>query len=234
MIKAVMFDFWGTLITGIVTEKTLERADKIAYRYLKKQGYDLSYKDYQKRRDEAFERYQEHAAKGIHLRPEEGLKRFMFYGLDAKIRDVRKIIYLNERYDCNIKFRKGCKDVLRELKKRNYKIALVSNSWLGHGQYWLKKEKLDKYFDAIILSCDAGIAKPDKRIFELAAKKLKVPLSECVFVGDKHDSDIQGAHDAGIKCKIAIEPFKKKHNLAPPTAIVKNLADILLIIDSLS
>ncbi len=232
MIKAVMFDFWGTLITGVVTEKTLERADKASYNYLKKQGYTISYKDYQKRRDEAFDRYQELAAKGIHLRPEEGLKRFMFYGLDAKLKDLEKIMYINERYDCNVKFREGCKDVLRALKKKDYKIALVSNSWLGHGKYWLKKEKLDKYFDAILLSCDIGVAKPDKRMFELAAKKLKVPLSDCVFVGDKHGSDIQGAHDAGIKCKIAIEPFKKDHNLAPPTAIVKTLAEILPIIDN--
>jgi putative hydrolase of the HAD superfamily len=111
---------------------------------------------------------------------------------------------------------------------------MVSNTWLSHGKHWLEKKNIDKYFDVIILSSDVGVAKPDKRIFEIAAKKLKVPLAECVFVGDSHDSDIHGAHMAGIKCKIAIEPFRKDHKLAPPTAIVKNLDEILPIIDNLN
>ena len=234
MINAVMFDFWNTLIVGRVTQAALKRADRIAHNYLKKQGYKISYEDYRKRKSEAFNNYQKLAAKGVHLKPDDILKRFIFYDLVVKPIDFKKIAYINDVYDREIKFRKGCKTVLKELKNKGYKIALVSNSWLSRGKHCLEKKKLHKYFDAMVLSSDVGVAKPDKRIFELAAKKLKVLPFECVFVGDEHKSDIQGAYDAGICYTIAIEPFKKNAGLVPPTAIIRNLQEILQIIEKLN
>lgn len=39
-------------------------------------------------------------------------------------------------------------------------------------------------FDAVVLSGEVGVAKPDRRIFELAAERLGLQPGECVFVDD--------------------------------------------------
>lgn len=42
----------------------------------------------------------------------------------------------------------------------------------------------DQLFDAVVLSGQVGVAKPDRRIFELAAERLGLRTAECVFVDD--------------------------------------------------
>lgn len=42
----------------------------------------------------------------------------------------------------------------------------------------------DGLFDTIVLSGEVGVAKPDRRIFELAAERLGLQPDECVFVDD--------------------------------------------------
>lgn len=45
---------------------------------------------------------------------------------------------------------------------------------------------------------DYGIQKPDRRIFEIAAERLGLPVSEIAFVGDTFYKDISGAIRAGM------------------------------------
>lgn len=68
--------------------------------------------------------------------------------------------------------------------KQSYKIGLLSNV----GNSWIKDDFLtdeeQKLFDNYIFSYEIGFAKPDPRMFELAAERLGVPLSACVLVDD--------------------------------------------------
>ena len=59
-------------------------------------------------------------------------------------------------------------------------------------------EDLDvEYFDAVVLSDDIGVNKPDKRIFDHALKKSNA-LADCtLIIGDNPDTDIAGAVNAG-------------------------------------
>jgi HAD superfamily hydrolase (TIGR01509 family) len=53
--------------------------------------------------------------------------------------------------------------------------------------------------DAVIISEEAGVAKPDPRIFSLALEALDAEAGETVMIGDAWETDIAGARAAGIR-----------------------------------
>ncbi|MEX2580405.1 MAG: HAD-IA family hydrolase [Verrucomicrobiales bacterium] len=54
-------------------------------------------------------------------------------------------------------------------------------------------------FDGVVLSCETGASKPDRRIFEAGAKKLSKPPSAILHVGDDPVCDWEGAEAAGFQ-----------------------------------
>ncbi len=86
---------------------------------------------------------------------------------------------------------------LKELKKRGYKIGLITN---GHNSLQMKKLKMLNMvdcFDEIIISCDLNTFKPDRLLFDEMAKRLNLPANEMLYVGDNPLNDIDGARNAG-------------------------------------
>ncbi|MHB1568907.1 MAG: HAD family hydrolase [Solirubrobacteraceae bacterium] len=61
------------------------------------------------------------------------------------------------------------------------KTGLISNSW-GTGRY--DRRLLAELFDAVVISGEVGIRKPQPRIYELGAAAIGLDTSECVFVDD--------------------------------------------------
>lgn len=89
--------------------------------------------------------------------------------------------------------------VLDYIKGKKYKLGIVSNHriWLPD---FLKKKKLDKYFDVIVISDIVGIEKPDPQIMKIAMNNLSIDKSErCLYVGD-HPFDVLCSKKAGMKC----------------------------------
>ncbi|MFC2143884.1 HAD-IA family hydrolase [Candidatus Aenigmatarchaeota archaeon] len=50
-----------------------------------------------------------------------------------------------------------------------------------------KDRGIFSYFEPAILSCEIGMAKPHKEIFELALQKLGLKSEECVFIDDREE-----------------------------------------------
>jgi putative hydrolase of the HAD superfamily len=72
---------------------------------------------------------------------------------------------------------------------QDHRLGLITN---GEGKLQrskIQKLGLDPYFSEIIISRKVDCAKPDKAIFELAAKKAGVPMEECIYVGDRLHTD---------------------------------------------
>lgn len=90
-------------------------------------------------------------------------------------------------------------NLLKEIKKlrKTYKIGLLSNVGTG---FWKRfsKEETQEYFDDVILSYQVGLVKPDPEIFELAASRLGVEVSECVFVDDD-ERNVAAAKSCGMR-----------------------------------
>lgn len=93
----------------------------------------------------------------------------------------------------------GAVDVLKQIKARGYIIAAVTNGVSSLQNIKLDTAGIRDLFDAVVVSGDIGIYKPDRRIFEEAARRVGVLPEEVVFVGDHPVNDIKGALGAGMK-----------------------------------
>jgi putative hydrolase of the HAD superfamily len=88
-------------------------------------------------------------------------------------------------------------EFIRSLRP-HYKTALLSNAWSDAREAFSRKYRLDEIMDAIIVSAEEGLAKPDPRIFQLAAERLGVRPDECIFVDDVLDN-VAGAQSISMK-----------------------------------
>jgi len=81
---------------------------------------------------------------------------------------------------------------LAYLKNAGYKLGLVSNT--SHDiRAALSAHGLVRLFSACVLSCEAGVAKPDARIFQLACEGLDLAPDKCLMIGDTATTDSGGA-----------------------------------------
>ena len=87
---------------------------------------------------------------------------------------------------------------LKELRSKGIKICLISNADVIDSKYW-NESPLSEFFDEAIFSCDVGLLKPDKRIYELAMEKMNCEPDQCMFVGDGGSSELNGAKSVGMK-----------------------------------
>ena len=118
-------------------------------------------------------------------------------------------------------------DVLKQLKGK-YKLAILSNGQSKSQHDKIDHCNMDEYFDEILVSGDVGINKPNKEVFELMANKLGVECNECVFVGDVFSTDIIGAIRANMT-PVWIEPNYERPSSYTGIRILKinELIDVL-------
>jgi putative hydrolase of the HAD superfamily len=89
--------------------------------------------------------------------------------------------------------------VLEGLRRRDIRLALVTNGASDLQRRKLELSGLAGYFDAVVASCDIGIGKPDPAIFGAALAGLGVDAADAVMVGNDRGRDIEGAAAAGIR-----------------------------------
>jgi len=88
--------------------------------------------------------------------------------------------------------------LLTELSRR-YRLAVVSNfDYTPTARGVLEREGIIDLFDTIVVSDEIGWRKPLPVIFETALDRLGVRAAEAVYVGDRPDLDVAGAHGAGM------------------------------------
>lgn len=96
----------------------------------------------------------------------------------------------------------GARRILAVLRARAYKIGVLSNGFTQVQHCKLHSCGLDGLVDAVVLSDDAGVAKPDRRIFDYAVAQAGVAPDACLMVGDNPDTDIVGALAAGWRAAL--------------------------------
>jgi putative hydrolase of the HAD superfamily len=100
--------------------------------------------------------------------------------------------------------RAGAVEVLEELRKRGYRLGLISVCSEEVPQLWADTA-LAALIDEAVFSCAVGVAKPDRRIYEIAAERLGVSIEECVFIDDRSEF-VAGAVEAGMDAYVLGEP----------------------------
>lgn len=122
-------------------------------------------------------------------------------------------------------------NILQTLSKK-YKLGIIANQSLG-SEKRLKNWGIYEYFEVIVASAEAGCAKPDLRIFEIALEKANCKPSDAVMIGDRLDNDIVPAKKLGMKTIWVKQGFAKFQNIhqgaEQPDCIIKNINDLLNI-----
>lgn len=115
-----------------------------------------------------------------------------------------------EMYDCywgsmlsEMRLRDGTIHLLKRLKADNVKIAICTDLTAHIQHRKINKLGLSPYIDVLVTSEEAGIEKPSEKIYELTFAKLQalipsIKKSDCLFVGDDKEKDVEAPHRFGM------------------------------------
>jgi putative hydrolase of the HAD superfamily len=122
----------------------------------------------------------------------------------------------------------GAPELLSWLKPR-YRLGVISNT-VGSGDVELaealEKAGISHYIDALVTSRDFGRPKPDPAIYREGARRLAVPLENTCMVGDRLDTDVAGALNAGIPGIWLKHPGAMDFPGIVPTHVISQLAEL--------
>lgn len=164
MIKAIIFDIGGVLLKGRFEEVYKKLAENL--------GVDSE------KLGELQGKYQQEMLNG-----EISAEKFVNIikdEFDLKL-DVLKI--WKESYLEVMSINEELLELADNLREK-YRVAVITNAPKLHAQ--INKERgLFSHFDPALISCDIGLVKPQKEIFELVLVKLSLKVDECVFIDDR-------------------------------------------------
>jgi putative hydrolase of the HAD superfamily len=99
-------------------------------------------------------------------------------------------------------FDEGMHELMRAARRAGLRTGLLSNSWGAS----YPRHLFPDLFDAVVISAEVGMRKPEERIFRLAAELLGLEPEECVFIDDIRDNvaaaeaaGLTGVHHRGIE-----------------------------------
>ena len=105
-----------------------------------------------------------------------------------------RMIFINRTDEDNSDYA-SCLDAL----KGKAKLGIITNGFTALQQIRLERTGLRDHFDALVISEEVGVPKPDPRIFDYALEQAGNPDRERVLmVGDTAESDIRGGMNAGL------------------------------------
>jgi HAD superfamily hydrolase (TIGR01509 family) len=87
---------------------------------------------------------------------------------------------------------------LNDLRDRGLRVALISNLASPYKRA-VTCLNLDSHIDAILYSCDLGIAKPNPDIYTAALSQLDSSPESTLMIGDSQRSDVDGPMACGIR-----------------------------------
>jgi putative hydrolase of the HAD superfamily len=134
----------------------------------------------------------------------------------------------------------GAAELLRELKRRGYTLALVADGYPGTYHNVLAQHAIYDCFDAFAISEEIGVCKPDARMFSHALALLGIPPSEyaqTMMVGNHLERDVKGANQLGmISVWLDWAPRRAKipaDDLERPRYTIRMPHELLAVIDEI-
>lgn len=184
MKKAVLFDFWGT----VVQQGTYSPM---------KQTYNLM------RPRMRFGEFVEKFERAIMTKPYDDQQEmfkdaFAAFGLRPQDWIIEKLIGIWNKSSLLATPYPETIQALEQLKSKGIKIALISNTFKRSVDGLLEKLGMDRLFDVVCWSYEEGHLKHDTQLIEIALEKLGVSKEDAVMVGDSMETDIAGAEKAGV------------------------------------
>jgi putative hydrolase of the HAD superfamily len=126
--------------------------------------------------------------------------RRVLQGLDPAPDDLDPIVadLIAADYDSWTVYRPDVWEIARTFKAAGGRTAILSNGVpeiMGRLQ---RERSLAEFFDAIVVSCEVGCAKPDPAIYRICLERLNVPAEAALFVDDRVEN-LEAARALGIQ-----------------------------------
>ena len=145
------------------------------------------------------------------------------------LRDDYHQIRVNQEIDYRLIYRQEATELLQELTKKGYLLALASSTELVVIEKVLQENNINRYFGVVVSGEQFTRSKPDPEIYHYTAKKLSVKESEC-FVIEDSTVGITAAKAAGMKVA-ALTDTRYHFDQSKADYMVENLKDILNILN---
>ena len=207
MIKAVFFDFYGTLVKWTPDAEKIQRdaaadegldvaalAIRLAYRtadaYMNEENArsPISARS-SPERDRFFTEYERRllAAAGYEVPPAQARR------IWERVRSTPKELALYEDVLPTLRQLRGT----GQLREPGLVLGVISNMG-SELETFVAHLGLVDYVEVWVSSAEAGVTKPHAAIFQAGLRKAGVRPREALFVGDSYESDILGARNAGM------------------------------------
>lgn len=189
MVRAVIFDMYETLITHYHENAPLCFSPQMAMQA----GVPLA-------RFQAIWRGREHERTTGKLSLEETLTLILkendAFSKDLVTRMVAKRVATAQ--SCFAHLHPEIVPMFSALKEKGMRIGLISNCFSEEAQV-IRESRLAPYFDAICLSYELGMCKPEPEIYKVCVDRLGAAPKECLYVGDGGSSELEAARECGMK-----------------------------------
>jgi len=123
-------------------------------------------------------------------------------------------------------------EVLKKLKEKNLKLAILSNGTPALLNQLVKSNNLDNLFDDLFSIEEVGIYKPDYKVYDMPVKKYNIEKNEIAFLS-ANTWDVSGGGNYGYNSIWVNRNNNIFDNLDyKPKLEIKNLIDLLPNINS--
>lgn len=185
MIKAILFDCWGTLFytksqphpAAFFAHKVGKNADDYAF-------MKIFERNFMTRKYETLE---------IPAR-----NTLLEIGIEAEQSFIKRLSQDLEKAAGSVEAYPEALSTLKKLKGK-YKLGVLTNTDSLSFEILEKKFEIGRIFDAVITSYEIGLLKPDDGIFAAALEKLGTQKNETLMVGDSPEDDVEAAEKFGMR-----------------------------------
>jgi putative hydrolase of the HAD superfamily len=118
---------------------------------------------------------------------------------------------------------------LRALRGLGIRVGVLTNGPSGFQRRKLDVSGLGPELDAIAISGELGVAKPERAAFDKALALLDTRAEETAMVGDSLENDVLGAMNAGLAAAVWM-PGKRTGDLPPGAHLARELTEVPLLL----
>jgi putative hydrolase of the HAD superfamily len=126
----------------------------------------------------------------------------------------------------------GMADTQDSLRSSGLRLGIITNGETQFQSRHIEAVGLAAWIDAVLISEQEGLRKPDRTLFERAAERLGVVPADCLFVGDNPVADVLGAAAAGMRTAwFSPHETWPLHLPAMPGVVIKTLPEMGKIVE---
>jgi len=227
-IRGVFFDLHGTLLISDDISKAWDEWRESFHRCMIDCGLETSMEEFLVEVEGIFEKPEpEYDAPGLSVFERRVMELSSRHGLEMDRKYLSWMVdHILGVWHRDMYMDPEAQPVVEALRPR-YRNALITNwdhaSWIRR---WLTDSEIGGWFEEIVISDEAGCAKPDPSIFTIALERMGLEPKEMAYVGDSPE-DVRGALAVG-STPILIRRDQSDHgDIGGDTRVITRLSELI-------